>query len=78
LRTNPGRRDNLVTRSRQLATFWSDRIWRLAGAGPAPIEKSTIAAKNQAPLLTELEGDSLGVGALNTLECALILEHPFG
>jgi hypothetical protein len=40
-------------------------------------KKPTIAARNQTPLLTELDDDSLGVGALNALECALILEHPF-
>jgi hypothetical protein len=65
----------------QLATFWSDiRFWDF-GDWPARVrhqsKKPTIAARNQTPLLTELGDDSLGVRALNALECALILERPF-
>jgi hypothetical protein len=52
LRTNLGRRDNLVTRPTQtLATLWSDiRLGTLAISpvrGPPPIEKPTTAARNK-------------------------------
>src|SRR5262249_8144018 len=50
---------------------WSVRV-------PSPIEKPTSAVRNQTPLLTELDDDSLRVSASDALECTLILEHPFG
>jgi len=63
-----------------LAMFWSDiRLGTLAisRAGSATNRKAEDRGYESNVVLTELDDDSLGVGALDALECALILKHPF-